>query len=106
MKYKLEGQKSTAFSDEIINEIFETYEAVKNELKDNPLTKEEPLSDEKIMNTALFRLGITDTVNIPDRRTYDILNDYEFHKYAPHLIDNAVWKESVILINRLQPRLF
>lgn len=106
MKYKLEGKRTTTFDDETIKEIFNEFENVKKQLTDDPLFKDEILSDEKIMNSALFNLGITDTINIPDDRTTEIINDYEFYKYAPHLINNAVWKEAVILISRLQPRMF
>lgn len=58
------------------------------------------------MEQALFKLGIEDSINIVDDRTIQIIKDYQFYKYAPHLINNYAWKEAVIILNQLQPRLF
>lgn len=58
------------------------------------------------MNGVLHKMEITDTMNIPDNRTIELLKDYEFYKYSPHLINNAVWKEAYILMSKLEPRMF
>lgn len=62
----------------------------------------------KCLNTALFTLGINEdeVACLADRRTLDILRKYEFYKNAPHLIDDYVWFEAVIILNKQQPRLF
>ena len=60
----------------------------------------------KILDSTLFELGITDTINLTDDRTMDILLKYEFLQNATHTIDNQVWMDSVIILNRLKPRMF
>ncbi len=60
----------------------------------------------KILDSTLFELGITDTVNLTDDRTMDILLKYEFLQNSTHSIDNQVWMDSVIILNRLRPRMF
>ena len=60
----------------------------------------------KILDSTLFELGITDTINLTDDRTMDILLKYEFLQNATHTIDNQVWMDSVIILNRLRPRMF
>ena len=60
----------------------------------------------KILDSTLFELGITDTINLTDDRTMDILLKYEFLQNSTHSIDNQVWFDSVINLNRLRPRMF
>ena len=63
---------------------------------------------DKKLNSVLWRLGIEDkTTTILDNRTMDLIQLYEFYKNSPHLVsDSALWFEVVLLLNKLQPRLF
>jgi len=36
----------------------------------------------------------------------DILQKYDFLQNATHLINNSVWFDCVIILNKLKPRLF
>ena len=60
----------------------------------------------KILDSTLFELGIIDTINLADDRTINILMKYEFLQNATHTIDNQVWMDSVVILNRLKPRMF
>jgi len=57
------------------------------------------------LEQVLFNLGIENSIDILDDRTLEILRDYQFLKFAPHTINNYAWKEAVILLNQLQPKL-
>jgi hypothetical protein len=48
-------------------------------------------------------------MQIVDKRTFDILNLYEFYKNSPdRAFDNPpqLWFDSVVILNKTQPRLF
>ncbi len=60
----------------------------------------------KILDSTLWDLGITDSINLTDDRTTDILLKYEFLQNSTHSINNQVWFDSVIILNRLKPRMF
>ena len=100
----MNGKGTKQITDEEIDLIFSEFESDKKRLKEDPDFKEQNLSDEKIMNGVLNRLGIIDTINIPDMRTFQLIKEYEFYRYAPHLINNSVWKEAYIILSRLEPR--
>ena len=58
------------------------------------------------MQTVLDRLGIENSIEILDNRTIEIMQDYQFYKNAHHVVNNSVWKQAVIILNQLEPRLF
>ena len=60
----------------------------------------------KMKADVLWSFGIEDTMILSDERTMDILTKYDFLQNATHLINNMVWFNSVILLNKLKPRLF
>ncbi len=84
---------------ELIGNKFEEKAELMKGMKTKPTTA-------KILDSTLFELGITDTINLTDDRTMDILLKYEFLQNATHTIDNQVWMDSVIILNRLKPRMF
>lgn len=46
-------------------------------------------------------------MQLSDKRTLQILKEYEFYKQAPHLgFDNQAWFEAVVILNKIQPRIF
>jgi len=55
---------------------------------------------------VLWFFGIENTMILADERTMDILQKYDFLQNATHLINNSVWFDCVILLNKLKPRLF
>jgi hypothetical protein len=59
-----------------------------------------------VLQTALDKLGIENSIEIIDERTIEIMQDYQFYKNAPHIINNSVWKKAYIILNQLEPRLF
>lgn len=60
----------------------------------------------KIDKDILYIFGIENTMMLADERTMDILTKYDFLQNATHLINNKVWFDCVILLNKLKPRLF
>lgn len=55
---------------------------------------------------VLWFFGIENTMILADERTMDILQKYDFLQNATHLINNSVWFDCVIILNKLKPRLF
>ena len=56
---------------------------------------------------VLWTYGIEDnTMILADERTMDILTKYDFLQNATHKINNKVWFDNVILLNKMKPRLF
>lgn len=56
---------------------------------------------------VLWAFGIEDnTMILADERTMDIIKKYEFLQNSTHSINNRVWFESVLLLNKMKPRLF
>lgn len=88
--------------DELIKLIEETTEELKAaETKDNKIELKHVLNK--------LDISIKEEINpiqIADRRTLQILDEYEIYKNAPYLINNVVWRDSVKILNKLQPKLF
>ncbi len=55
---------------------------------------------------VLWAFGIDDTMILADERTIDILMKYDFLQNATHLINNPIWFQCVIILNKLKPRMF
>jgi hypothetical protein len=51
-------------------------------------------------------LGIYDTVNLFDNRTFQLCDLYQFYKYSPHSIDVNIFYDVVTILNQYEPRLF
>ena len=69
--------------------------------------EERKLVDRIELKHVLDNIGLDNTMQLADKRTLQILKEYEFYKQAPHLGFNCqAWFESVILLNKTQPRLF
>jgi len=51
-------------------------------------------------------LGIYDTISLFDRRTFQLWELYQTYKYAPHLIDNMIFQDAVLIFNQYEPRVF
>ena len=87
--------------DELIEDIFEEYG------KKLELTKGNKKITIKLDKDILYMYGIEDnTMVCADKRTMDIIQKYDFLQNATHLINNKVWFDSVILLNKMKPRLF
>jgi hypothetical protein len=87
--------------DELIESIFEEYH------KKLELTKGNKKITIKLDKDILYIFGIEENTMIcADERTMDIITKYDFLQNATHLINNKVWFDSVILLNKLKPRLF
>lgn len=82
------------------------------ELIDRTYTQMKSLEDRKLVDRielkhVLDNIGLDNTMQLSDKRTLQILKEYEFYKQAPHLgFDNQAWFESVVLLNKIQPRMF
>jgi len=57
------------------------------------------------LDDALFNFCFEDeidTAQLSDRRTEDIIMNYQFYKNVPHIpFDNQIWFESVIMLNKI-----
>jgi hypothetical protein len=70
------------------------------------LALSDPSNKEMPFTQILKHLGI-EPMQLVDRRTMDIIMNYEAYRNNPfQFIDNQLWFESVIILNKLQPRLF
>ena len=85
--------------DELVEAVFDEYQ------KKVELTKGKKGITVKITD-ALWMFGIENTMMLADERTMDILQKYDFLQNATHLINNSIWFDCVILLNKLKPRLF
>ena len=85
--------------DELIEAIYDEYE------KKVELTKGKKITI-KIDKDILYIFGIENTMILADERTMDILMKYDFLQNATHLINNSIWFNCVILLNKLKPRMF
>lgn len=66
----------------------------------------DPFNREKPFTQILKQVGV-EPMQLADRRTMDIITNYEAYQKNPfQFIDSQIWFESVIILNRLQPRLF
>ena len=68
----------------------------------------DPFNKGKKLWQVLHEQGIRDTMQLADRRTLSIIEEYHYYKYpgagkAPY--DSMIWKESVKLLTRIEPRL-
>jgi hypothetical protein len=84
-----------------VDAVFDEYQSKVELAKDN-----EKMKGKIKITDALWVFNIEDTMMLADERTMDILQKYDFLQNATHLINNPVWFESVILLNKLKPRLF
>lgn len=70
------------------------------------------LEDRKLVDRielkhVLDNIGLDNTAQLSDKRTLQILKEYEFYKNAPYMgSDCLAWFESVVLLNKIQPRMF
>lgn len=93
--------------DRVVNNDLELFELI-----DEAYTQMKTLEDRKLVDRIELRhvldnIGLENTAQLSDKRTLQILKEYEFYKCAPHLgFDNLPWFESVVLLNEIQLRLF
>ncbi len=64
--------------------------------------------DDALFNFCIGESEEINNIQLMDKRSEDILMNYEFYKNAPNLaFNNQVWFESVIMLNKiLQVKLF
>ena len=82
--------------DDLIDEVFDEYQS--RAALDKKVTVK--------ITDVLWFFGIENTMILADERTMDILQKYDFLQNATHLINNSVWFDCVIILNKLKPRLF
>lgn len=70
------------------------------------IVKELEKPEEKKLSDVCDNLGLYDTINIFDRRTIQLWELYQTYKYAPHLIDNMIFQDAVLIFNQYEPRMF
>lgn len=68
----------------------------------------DPYNKKKKLWLILHEMGLKDTMQLMDKRTLNIIEEYHYYKYpgagiAPY--DSTIWKESVKLLTRIEPRL-
>ena len=85
-------------SDELVELVYSEYQ---DRLKRAVKSKASP----KLADVFWF-FGIEETIAIADKRTLDILKKYEYLKQAPQTINSAFWMECVVILNRMQPKMF
>ena len=100
--YKLREKVVFKNVDELIEAIYDEYQS-----KAKLASKEKKKVNIKIKADVLWAFGIEDnTMILADERTMDILMKYDFLQNATHLINNSIWFQCVILLNKLKPRMF
>jgi len=82
---------------EITNEA-ELLKVVYEALKD-------PFNQKKKIAEVLSEIGFTDTLTLVDERIKQLLDMYQFYKYAPQSIKNGVWYQSYIIMSTLEEAL-
>ena len=88
--------------DELIDAVFDEYQSKCELVRKDTKNK----TNIKMKADVLWGFGIEDTMILADERTMDILNKYDFLQNATHLINNKVWFDCVLLLNKMKPRLF
>ena len=88
-----------------VNSSDELTELVYTEYQDRLKRAVKSKASPKLADVFWF-FGIEETIAIADARTLDIIKKYEYLKQAPYLINNSVWMDCVIILNRAQPRMF
>ncbi len=88
--------------DELTEAVYSEYQS-KVELASKDTKKKVHI---KIKADILWAFGIEDTMILADERTIDILMKYDFLQNATHLINNSIWFQCVILLNKMKPRMF
>ena len=63
---------------------------------------DDEFNKDKKLSQVCNELGLYDTINILDFRTSELMKMYEFYKHAPHLIDNELFMEAVIILNNFE----
>src|SRR5574338_1415553 len=101
----LKGKRGEPLTDDEVLEISKRFEDKKESIKNDKLFSETSISDDKILDSVLREYDL-DSINLIDDRTLQIYKLYQFYKYNPHIIDNAVFYEAVFLLRQLEPRLF
>lgn len=82
----------------LVRFVWYLYETIKKVFKDVTFTA--------VLDRLLTDEGSVGSAQFVDRRTFDILFNYEIYKNAPYKIfDNLVWYESVAILNSLEVRL-
>jgi hypothetical protein len=70
------------------------------------LSKGDKKQNIKLDKDVLWVFGIEDAQILADERTMDIITKYDFLQNSLHTINNWVWFESCLLLNKVKPRLF
>ena len=97
--YRYKDEVTFNSLDELIEAIWDEYQ------KKIELTKGKKITI-KIDKDILYVFGIEDAMILADERTMDILMKYDFLQNATHLINNSIWLQCVILLNKIKPRMF
>ena len=85
----------------------ELIDSVAEEFESRQKSKKESESNETIrISDVCWYFGLEDTINLIDERTLDLLQKFQFYKYSPHLIDNPVWYQAYLILDKLEPRMF
>lgn len=105
LKYplKLQGYNESKIyqnQEELIEAVWEEYQDREQSKDDNETKIENKISD------VCWYLGLTDTICLADDRTIDLLRKFQFYKYSPHLIDNPVWYEAYLILDKFEVRMF
>ena len=65
---------------------------------------EDPYNEGKKLKQICIETGI-EGMNLLDNRTMQLLELYSFYKYAPHLVDKAIFMDAQIILSQYEPRL-
>jgi hypothetical protein len=61
---------------------------------------------ENKISDVCWYLGLQDTICLADDRTIDLLRKFQFYKYSPYKIDNPVWYEAYLILDKFEVRVF
>ena len=86
--------------EELIEAVWDEYQEREQSKKESESKVENKISD------VCWYLGLQDTICLADERTIDLLRKFQFYKYSPHLIDNPVWYEAYLILDKFETRIF
>ena len=94
------GDKVYENQEDLIEAVWDEYQEREQSKKASQSKIENRISD------ICWYLGLEDTICLTDERTIDLLRKFQFYKYSPHLIDNPVWFEAYLILDKFEVRVF
>ena len=90
------------------NKVSVTFDTLEDLIEQIDTEVKSEINKDKKLSQICEELGLWDTITLLDARTTDLLTMYNYYSSnatPPAPFDSQIWLETVILMDKLQPRL-